>query len=216
MFMDMLKRLQHIVLTQSFRYEEDPVFKLSSGAKSNFYFDCKKTTLDPEGAHLIGKILYEQIKNLPIRGAGGLTLGADPLALSLMYAAWEHNKKIYPFIVRKKLKKHGAIKWIEGCLSAGDAQAGLSPGDLVIVLDDVVTTGGSVITAIERVQEDGLKVFGAIVLIDREEFNGMGEIKQAIPGKLVKALITRSEIINLYRNLNNSYHNTESLKYQYA
>ena len=201
----MLKKLQHIILTQSFRYEEDPVFKLSSGARSNFYFDCKKTTLDPEGSYLIGKILYEQIKNLPIKGAGGLTLGADPLALSLMYAAWEHNKKIYPFIVRKELKKHGAIKWIEGRLS---------PGDSVIVLDDVVTTGGSVITAIERIREDGLKVFGVIVLIDREEFNGMGKIIQAIPGKPVKALITRSEIINLYRNLDNSYHNTESSKYR--
>ena len=205
--MNMLKRLQHIVLTQSFRYEEKPIFKLSSGAKSNFYFDCKKTTMDPEGSHLIGKILYEQIENLPIKGAGGLTLGADPLALSLMHTAWEHNKKIYPFIVRKELKKHGAIKWIEGCLL---------PGDPVIVLDDVVTTGGSVITAIKRIQEDGLKVFGVIILIDREEFNGMEKIKQAIPGKPVKALITRSKIMNLYGNLDNTYHNTESLKYQYA
>jgi orotate phosphoribosyltransferase len=200
----MLKKLQYMVLIQSFRYKKKPLFKLSSGAKSNFYFDCKKTTLDPEGSHLIGQILYEQIENLPIKGAGGLTLGADPLAYSLMHTAWEHNKKIYPFIVRKELKKHGAIKWIEGCLL---------PGDPVIILDDVVTTGDSAITAIERSQEDGLEVVGVIVLIDREEFNGMKRIKEAIPGKPVKVIIKRSEIMNLYWELGNTHNHLESIKY---
>ncbi|MFQ5779855.1 MAG: orotate phosphoribosyltransferase [Nitrospiria bacterium] len=189
--METVERLRHIILRQSFQYREEPTFKLSSGASSHFYFDCKKTTLDPVGSSLIGEILYERTKNFPISGAGGLTLGADNLASVLMYTAFRHGKQIPQFIVRKDLKKHGAVKWVEGTLKQGDS---------VLVLDDVVTTGDSVITAIERVQEDGLKVYGVIVLIDREEFGGIDKIQQVIPGKPVDAIITRSEIMDLYRS----------------
>lgn len=187
--MDKIEQLKKIILSQSFKYREEPPFKLTSGASSPFYFDCKKTTLDPLGAWLIGELLFELVKDWPIVGAGGLTLGADPLGAALMSSAWQYGRRINHFIVRKELKKHGAIKWIEGCVS---------PGDRVIILDDVVTTGGSVIKAIDRVREDGLDVYGVIVLVDREEFDGMAKIRAAVPDGPVKTLITRSEIMALH------------------
>jgi len=187
--MNTLMKLQHIIMRNSFRYREESPFKLSSGAYSPFYFDCKKTTLDPEGSSLIGNILYEKVKDLPIAGAGGLTLGADNLASALMHAAFQHKKRIPQLIVRKELKQHGAVKWIEGCIEHGGS---------VIILDDVVTTGESVIKAINRVQDDGLRVFGVIVLVDREEFGGMERIRQSVPGKMLEAITTRSEIMDLY------------------
>jgi len=192
--MDKLERLKEIILEKSFEYREDASFKLSSGAKSQFYFDCKKTTLDPEGSALIGELLLSIVKEKfpDIVGAGGLTLGADPMGAALMHHAWFHGKKIFHFIVRKELKKHGSIKWIEG---------NVKPGDPVLILDDVVTTGGSVIKAIERCKEDGLRIEGVTVLIDREEFDGLKKIKTAIHGKPVVAMITRSEIMSLYSTL---------------
>ena len=98
-------------------------------------------------------------------------------------------KKIFHFIVRKELKKHGSIKWIEG---------NVKPGDSVLILDDVVTTGGSVIKAIKRCREDGLKIEGVAVLIDREEFDGLKKIKEAVQRKPVTSLIKRSEIMKIY------------------
>jgi orotate phosphoribosyltransferase len=184
-----LEQLKHIVLRQTFKYSDEPVFKLASGAVSNFYFDCKKTTLDPEGAYLIGQILYDRVKNWPIVGVGGLTLGADPIASALMLAAWGYNRRIAQFIVRKELKGHGAVKWIEGSLNQDDR---------VLIVDDVATTGGSVIKAIERAREDGLIVHGVYVLVDREEFDGMEKVRQTVPGCPVEALITRTEIMDLF------------------
>jgi orotate phosphoribosyltransferase len=138
---------------------------------------------------LIGEILYEMSKEFSVKGAGGLTLGADPMASALMYSAWSHGVEINQFIVRKTLKQHGAVKWIEGNMKAGDK---------VIVLDDVVTTGGTVIQAIDKIKEEGVIVEGVIVLVDREEFDGMEKIRKAVPGKPVKAIISRSEIMEKY------------------
>lgn len=185
----MLGRLRKILLEKSFRYDEDHRFKLVSGAFSPFYFDCKKTTLDPEGAYLIGEILFDMLKDWPIVGIGGLTLGADPIASAVMHTAWSYGRRIAQFIVRKKLKGHGTVKWIEGNLFRGDQ---------VLVVDDVVTTGGSVIKVVERAIEDGLSIYGIIVLVDREEFDGMKRVQKAVPDRPVEALITRTEIMTLY------------------
>lgn len=184
-----LQRLKKIIFEQSFKYSVQPPFKLSSGASSPYYFDCKKTTLDPEGASLIGEILFEHVESWPIVGVGGLTLGADPIAAALMHSAWRHGRDIRQFIVRKELKDHGAVKWVEG---------NMSQGDRVLIVDDVVTSGGSLIKSLERSQEDGLVIHGVIVLVDREEFDGMNKIRQAIPDRPVKALITKTEIMSLY------------------
>lgn len=186
-----IERLKKIIIENSFKYATCPSFKLSSGIKSHFYFDCKKTTLDPEGSNLIGELLFERLKDRSIKAVGGLTLGADPLAAAVMHVAYSHGVKIKQFIVRKELKQHGAIKWIEG---------NLQQGERVLIVDDVVTTGGSVIKAIKRTMEDGFIVEGVIVLIDREEFDGMEEVRKVIPGKPVETLITRTEIMQLYEN----------------
>lgn len=184
-----LERLKHIVLENSFKYSEEPAFKLVSGSRSQFYFDCKKTTLDPEGAYLIGEILYDLVKDTDIKGVGGLTLGADPISSALMHSAWRRDKRrIYQFVVRKDLKDHGSIKWIEGNIQKDDP---------VLIVDDVVTTGGSTQKAIQRSKEDGLIVRGVAVLVDREEFGGMDRIRKEEPNAWLHALITRSDIMAL-------------------
>lgn len=185
-----LERLQRIIFERSFHYSSSASFSLVSGEKSHFYFDCKKTTLDPEGSHLVGAIIFEKIKHRNIKGIGGLTLGADPIASAVMHYSWNQGYRISHFVVRKELKKHGSIKWVEGVVQ---------PGDPVIIVDDVVTTGGSTIKAIQGAQEDGLSVQGAIMLVDREEFGGMENIKRVLPDAPVEAVITRSDIMRLQR-----------------
>lgn len=157
-------KLFEILYSRSFIYRENPPFKLVSGKESFYYYDCKATTLNQEGLSLTGKVFYNKLKEVivdeDIHGFGGLTLGADPIAVSTAIAAFDNGTKISPIIVRKEAKKHGTAKWIEGDID--DVKN-------VIVIDDVITTGGSTITAIERLREAGFKVVKAAVLIDREE-----------------------------------------------
>jgi orotate phosphoribosyltransferase len=183
----MKKRLAEIILERSFRYSEDPPFTLSSGRKSPFYFDCKPTTLDPEGMNLIGRLIFDMLKDSPVTAAGGLTLGADPIANALSLISFQRGRPIKSFIVRKDAKGHGTKNRIEG---------NVKPGEQVAVIDDVVTTGASTITAIESAREAGLIVERAIVLIDREE-GGMENIEALLDR--VDTVLTRSEIMALYR-----------------
>jgi orotate phosphoribosyltransferase len=183
----MKKRLAEIILERSFRYSEDPPFTLSSGRKSPFYFDCKPTTLDPEGMNLIGRLVFDMLKDSPVTAAGGLTLGADPIANALSLISFQRGRPIKSFIVRKDAKGHGTKNRIEG---------NVKPGEQVAVIDDVVTTGASTITAIESAREAGLIVERAIVLIDREE-GGMENIEALLDR--VDTVLTRSEIMALYR-----------------
>jgi orotate phosphoribosyltransferase len=154
------ERLLDILYRKSFIYREDPPFKLVSGRESFYYFDCKATTLDPEGCTLTGKLMFLAIKDLGCHACGGLTLGADPIALATSLEAFREGKIIKPLIVRKEPKKHGTQKWIEGVLEGVKK---------VVVIDDVITSGGSTITAIEHMRESGLDVIKAAVVIDREE-----------------------------------------------
>lgn len=143
-------------------------FTLASGAQSDLYVDAKLTTLDPRCALLVGKIGWELIKqiasekNLRIDAVGGLTMGADPIALSIGIASQLDNPagKLRVFNVRKQVKAHGRQKNIEG---------NFSKGDTVVVIDDVITTGGSTIQAIEKIEADGGKIAFALVLVDRQE-----------------------------------------------
>jgi orotate phosphoribosyltransferase len=143
-------------------------FVLSSGARSSFYFDCKLTTLDPEGAWLVGQVMHSMIRaeaaarNLNVNSVGGLTMGADPIALAVgMYSARvDERPPLQTFIVRKTPKGHGQAKLIEG---------NFKPGDLVVVLEDVVTRGESTIQAINAVVKEGGKVAFVAVLVDRQE-----------------------------------------------
>ena len=154
------RRLIGIVLEKSFKYSDDPPFTLASGRKSNFYFNCKPTTLDPEGMNLIGHLLFDMIGDLDVTAAGGLTLGADPMANALSVISFQRGRPVKSFIVRKETKDHGTKSRIEGTVKAGES---------VVILDDVITTGGSTLAAIAAAREAGLNVKRVIALIDREE-----------------------------------------------
>ena len=167
-------------------------FTLASGAKSDLYVDAKRTTLDPRCALLVGKIGWELIKqtamekNLRVDAVGGLTMGADPIALSIGIAAHLDDPADTPriFNVRKEAKKHGLLKNIEGNFSTGDS---------VVVVDDVITTGGSTIQAIEKIEADGGKVAFAIVLVDRQEQNGRANIEAR--GCPVVSIFNRQDVL---------------------
>lgn len=184
----MKERLIEIVLEKTFKYSENPPFTLVSGRKSNYYFNCKPTTLDPEGMNLIGEILFSMLARADVTAAGGLTLGADPIANALAVISFQKGRPIKSFIVRKDVKDHGVKNAIEGSVSRGDR---------VVVLDDVITTGGSTITAISKAREAGLVVERVIVLIDREEEDGRQNIE--VQGVTVEAVLTRTEIMSRYR-----------------
>ena len=185
---DERQQLRALLLEKSvFRGE----FTLASGATSDFYVDARVTTLDPRGAILIGKVGWELVKrtaaekNSQVKAIGGLTMGADPVALSIGIAAQTEGSMLQVFTVRKKAKEHGRQKRIEGNFSAGD---------LVVVVDDVITTGGSTIQAIEAVLEAGGQVAFVLVLVDREE-GGRGNIEKL--GREVVSVFRRSELLPL-------------------
>ena len=179
------ERLAKIIIERSFKYSEDPPFTLASGKKSNYYFNCKPTTLDPEGMNLIGEIIFDLLKNDDVTAAGGLTLGADPIANAVSVISFQKGKPIKSFIVRKDVKEHGTKSAVEGNVSAGEK---------VIIIDDVITTGASTITAIEQAQKAGLIVDKVVALIDREE-GGRENILRYI--KDIDAVFTRTQIMNL-------------------
>lgn len=143
-------------------------FTLSSGAKSKYYIDCRLTTLDAQGAWLVGQVLHELIRKeeaaqgLVLHGVGGLTMGADPISLATaMVSYWAKDvRPLQPFTVRKAPKAHGQTKLIEGTFK---------PGDSVVVVDDVITRGDSTLAAIQAVEKEGGKVAFVAVLVDREE-----------------------------------------------
>ena len=184
---DMKQRLAEIVLEKSFQYRDNPPFTLASGKTSNYYFNCKTTTMDPEGMYLIGNILFDMLGDADISAAGGLTLGADPIANALSFISYQKKKPIKSFVVRKDVKDHGTKKAVEGNITTGER---------VVIIDDVITTGGSTITAIEIAREAGLVIDRVIALIDREE-GGRENIRKYVDR--VDAVLTRSEIMNLYK-----------------
>ncbi|MFH1911146.1 MAG: orotate phosphoribosyltransferase [Pseudomonadota bacterium] len=181
------ERLIAIILERSFKYSDNPPFTLVSGRTSNYYFNCKPTTLDPEGMNLIGELVFAMLADSEVTAAGGLTLGADPIANALSVISFQKGRPIKSFIVRKDVKDHGMKSAVEG---------NVRPGEKVVILDDVITTGGSTITAIERAREAGLVIDRVIALIDREE-GGRENIENHVAR--VDAVLTRSEIMSRYR-----------------
>lgn len=181
------EELRTLLLKKSVYHGE---FTLASGAKSDFYVDARLTTLDPRGAHLIGRVGWELVKDTMTRlgqlasAIGGLTMGADPVALSVGMAAQadDPSTPLQVFTVRKKAKEHGRLKRIEGNFSAGDS---------VVVVDDVITTGGSTLQAIEAIEEAGGRVAFVIVLVDRRE--GGREMIEKL-GYRVFSMFTRGDL----------------------
>lgn len=131
---------------------------LSSGAKSNYYIDARMVTLDAEGAYLVAKIILGLIEDIKVDAIGGPSIGADPIVSAVSALGFLEGKPVKAFIVRKEPKKHGTQKWIEGPLKKGDK---------VVIVDDVVTTGSSILKAIEKTQEHGCKIVKVISIVDR-------------------------------------------------
>lgn len=136
-------------------------FVLSSGARSNYYVDCRRTTMHAEGQVLVGQLGWELLKGsgLGPDSVGGLTMGADPVSYALAYTSWLAGDPLHAFSVRKQPKEHGTGKRIEGCFE---------PGHRVIVIEDVITTGGSALDACAAVEAEGGEVLGVLALLDRE------------------------------------------------
>jgi orotate phosphoribosyltransferase len=184
----MKNRLMEIILAKSFQYSEEPIFKLVSGGVSNFYFNCKPTMLDPEGKELIGRLIFSTIRDREVAGIGGLELGSVPISSAVSLISQLEGQPIKEFIVRKEKKDHGIPATVEGEFVAGEK---------VVVVDDVITTGGSTIKAIEAVQKLGLRVSRVVVLVDREEMNGRQSIAKLCPE--VESLVKRTEVMELYK-----------------
>lgn len=153
------EKLLQILRERSYR-EGD--FTLASGKKSSFYLDVKETALDPEGAFLIGTLSVATMEEAGLRphAVGGLTLGADPLATAVSLAAFANGQRVPAFIVRKQPKDHGTLAWIEGAKT-------FPKGAELVVLEDVTTTGGSSLKAVEKLEEAGFKVSAIITVVDR-------------------------------------------------
>lgn len=186
----MKKRLTELVIERTFRFTEKPSFRLASGTMSNYYFNCKPTTLNSEGMYLVGNLMYGLIKSRKswtARAVGGLTLGADPVANAIAYTAYMKDDPIEAFVVRKEPKKHGTMLWVEG---------NVHKGDRVIIVEDVITTGGSTLKAIDRAEKCGLRVQGVVVLIDRQEGGREAIEKKGVP---VRTLLTKDEIYRAYQ-----------------
>lgn len=146
-------------LRDSFVYSSEPVFVLSSGRKSHFYIDCKKVTLDAEGATWVGLLILDRIAELEIDAIGGMTLGADPIATAVAVLSYETGAPISAFIIRKEPKGYGQ-GFIEGRVGRETK---------VVVVDDVLTSGRATERTIRILQEASCDVVKVIALVDRKE-----------------------------------------------
>lgn len=180
------ERNELMQIVRELSYEQREV-TLASGRKSNFYFDGKQTALHAQGGLLVGKAFWEIVKSFasPVHGVGGLTMGADPIATATSIAANLEGQALHAFIIRKEPKGHGTGQWLEG-------RKNLPPGSRVVIVEDVTTTGGSSMKAVERAQQEGLEVLGIITLVDREE-GARANIEGQ--GQVFKAVFTRTQVV---------------------
>ena len=141
---------------------------LSSGKEAEYYVDLRRVTLDSKAAPLVGEVMLELTKDLDFDAVGGLTLGADPVATAMLHVAHKQDRRLDAFVVRKAEKAHGLQRRIEG----PDVK-----GKRVLAVEDTSTTGGSVLTAVEALQEAGAEVVGVAVIVERgakEKVEGEG------------------------------------------
>ncbi len=183
--MNEIDRLKQILIEKSYR---QGTFTLTSGKTSDFYIDGKQTTLDAEGAYLCGKLLFELIsaEQDVIQAVGGMTLGADPLVTAVSVVSFLERAPIPAFIVRKEAKGHGTSNYIEGLKN-------LPAGGRVALIEDVVTTGGTLLKVIERVEAAGFSVGLVVTVVDRQE-GGAENLARA--GYPLKALFTRAALMD--------------------
>jgi orotate phosphoribosyltransferase len=173
------ERLLELIKTRALEVRE---VTLSSGRTSNYYVDCKRVTLNSEGAYLSAKLMLEKI-HPDVVAVGGLTLGADPLVASIAVLSHLQHRGLSGLIVRKEPKKHGTMNYVEG--------PGLEMGAKVAVLEDVVTSGASLLRAVERINAAGYQAAQALALLDRQE-GGKEAIKAR--GLALHALFCRDDL----------------------
>lgn len=202
------EQLLRLLAAQSFRLGE---FKLSSGGTSDYYIDCRTTTLRADGARLVGRLVYDLIQKerWKAQGIGGMTMGADPIvtavsilsAQSIVTRAPARTKPldspddymIHGFLVRKAEKAHGTAQKMEGIRKEGAR---------VVIVDDVCTTGGSTIQAIEAAKAAGMTVVGVVCIVEREEANGRPAVEAAAaPAKFI-SLFKASEVRAMHEAIN--------------
>ena len=178
---------EQLVLLLATRSARRGNFTLASGRQSSLYIDARLTTMTPDGQRLIGQLGLEAIRaaNWKADAVGGLTLGADPFAYAICHSSAGSEHPIRAFTVRKEPKAHGTGKQVEGPVAAGDR---------VVIVEDVITTGGSASRAVEAVRREGVIPLAILALVDRQE--GGRETLEAL-GLPVHALATASEILPL-------------------
>lgn len=168
--------LAHLLMMRSYK---EGHFILASGRESDYYFDCRITSLSCDGAFLIGNLFCGAISYLnrsrgddnTIVGVAGMTMGADPLITATMMSSVNEQYPLSGLIIRKQAKDHGTTQWVEGL-------ANFKPGNQIVMLEDVVTTGGSLLKACKRIEDAGLKIVACMAILDREE-GGSEKIREA-------------------------------------
>ena len=184
--LELKRRLARLLVEKSYR-EGD--FVLASGRRSDYYFDCRVTALHAEGSWLIGTLFNHMLSEMDIKGVGGMTMGADPLVAATTVISHEQGRPLHGLLVRKEAKGHGTGQFVEGL---GNFHA----GDRVAMLEDVVTTGGSLLKACDRIRDAGLSIVAVCAILDREE-GGREKLREA--GYDLLALFTRAELVALAR-----------------
>jgi orotate phosphoribosyltransferase len=155
--------IEHFKKTKSFKHDPINKFRLSSGVLSDFYVDCKPVVADPILLAKIGEYSFEKVKNLEFDCIGGLEIGAIAIAAIISQYGLRHARKWPNFVVRKQAKGHGLGKKIEGIVNSGNR---------ALIVDDVLTSGGSILQAVEAARQAGLLVDSALVIVDRQEQDG--------------------------------------------
>jgi orotate phosphoribosyltransferase len=163
------ERLLELIRERALKFGD---FTLVSGKKSTYYLDGKQVTLSAEGLLQISYGILELLSDIDYSGFGGMSIGADPVVGGVLAAAATQKIQLQGFMVRKEAKGHGTQKFVEGPIQ---------PGDKVVIVDDVVTTGGSAIQAVDRVEEFGCKVVHAVGIVDRLQGGAQAFEARGIP-----------------------------------
>src|SRR5207249_4130429 len=174
------QELLRLLATKSFRLGE---FKLSSGGTSDYYIDCRTTTLDARGAQLTGQVFLEEVRSRgwTAQAIGGLTMGADPIVVAVAV----NSGNIHGFLVRKAEKQHGMTQRIEGFREKCAR---------VVIVDDVCTTGSSTVQAIEAAREFGFEVVGVMCLVERQEAGGRAGVEKVAGAAPFAAVFTANDV----------------------
>jgi orotate phosphoribosyltransferase len=174
------QELLEMVAKKSFHLGE---FRLSSGGTSDYYIDCRTTTLDARGAQITGEVFLEEIRKQrwEPEAIGGLTMGADPIVVAVAVT----SGKMHGFLVRKAEKQHGTGQRIEGFREKGAR---------VVIVDDVCTTGSSTVQAIEAARDFGFEIVGAMCLVEREEAHGRPNVEKAAAPAPFIAIFTANDV----------------------